>query len=113
MRGAAPRKYADQGPKRLSCSQACTFNAREDVEINFDCFSRTCTSAALYGLCTNKNARFVCVDRDHSWQWVCRYILRKYRARILYIKTDVLKLTMEDISKKIKKRWPAARWRHV
>ena len=113
MRGAAPRKYADQGPKRLSCRQACTFNAREDVEINFDCFSRTCTSAALYGLRTNKNARFVCVDRDHSWQWVCRYILRKYRARILYIKTDVLKLTMEDISKKIKKRWPAARWRHV
>jgi hypothetical protein len=113
VRGAAPRKYADQGPKRLSRRRACTFNTREEVEINFDFFSGTCTSAALYGLRTNKSARFMCVDRDHSWQWVCRHIPRKYRARILYIKTDVLKLTMGDIIKKIKERWPAARWRHV
>ena len=107
--GAAPRKYADQGPKRLSRRRACAFNAREEVEINFDFFSGTCTSAALYGLRTNKNARFVCVDRDHSWQWVCRHIPRKYRARILYIKTDVLKLTMGDIIKKIKERWPSGK----
>ena len=50
------------------------------------------------------------MDHDHSWEWVCKYILHKYRSRILYIKSDVLKLTMGDIIKKVKEQWLTAHW---
>ena len=52
----------------------------------------------------------MCVDCDHPWEWVRCHIPHKYRSRILHIKSDVLKLTMEDIIKKVKERWPTACW---
>ena len=58
-----------------------------------DFYAGTCTSVALYALRTHKYARVVCIDRDHSLEWVRKHVPAKYLSRLLYIQEDVRALS--------------------
>ena len=73
-------------------------------------YAGTCTSAALYALRTHKYARVVCVDRDHSLEWVRKYVPAKYFRRLLYIQDDVHVLNKQELMRCIKECWLTAEW---
>ena len=75
-----------------------------------DFYAGTCTSAALYALRTHKHARVVCIDRDHSLEWVRKHVPAKYLSRLLYIQEDVRALSKQELMRRIKERWPTAEW---
>ena len=82
--------------------------ARVRVSYILDLYAGTCTSAALYALRTHKYARVVCVDRDHSLEWVRKHVPAKYFRRLLYIQDDVRALDKNELMRRIKERWPTA-----
>ena len=78
-------------------------------EVVIDCFCGTATSAALYHLKHRPNSIVVGIDRDHSEEYVMKFIPKEYRHRFLFIKGDMAELSWSEIQAKISNRWPSAK----
>ena len=75
-----------------------------------DGFSGTCTSACLHALKTIRNVRVVCIDKDHSLDYVRSFIPSKYWDKVLYIQDDIRQLDKRKLLSKIQAVWPDSVW---
>ena len=76
-----------------------------------DGFSGTCTWACLHALRTMRRVRVVCIDRDHSLDYICAFIPRKYWEKVLYIQDDITNLDIHKLLSRIQAVWPDAKWK--
>ena len=104
----APRLVFDRGKPKVKLKKGkwlskhnrrrLSKNSQRHVYV-LDLFSGTCTSAALYALRRHRHARVVCVDRDHTIEWVRRggWIPERYLDRLLIINDDIRRLDKTKI----------------
>ena len=77
----------------------------------FDGFSGTCTSACLHALRTMRRVQVVCIDRDHSLDYIRAFIPCKYWEKVLYIQDDITDLDSNKLLSRIQAVWPDAKWK--
>ena len=69
-----------------------------------------CTSACLHALQTMRRVRVVCINRDHSLDYIRTFILSKYWDKVLYIQDDIRQLNIHKLLSRIQDVWPDAVW---
>ena len=110
LRAVKPGRDEANKRRTLPMRKVRIRGARVRATYIMDFYAGTCTSAALYALRTHKYARVVCIDRDHSLEWVRKHVPAKYFRRLLYIQDDMRMLDKNELMRRIKERWPTAEW---
>ena len=76
------------------------------VEYVLDLFCGTATSATLYHLVTNPNARAIGIDRDHDERWVRAHLPAHVQRRFHFEPMDVVDLTVDRLEAIMARVWP-------